>query len=459
MRTDRGEVLTRLREDSDFAQSLGCHLRDLIEGGWGPDTAHPDYAPGFSPGNPVGQCYVTSLVAAHRLRTELGLDAKIALGSLWSDKGRTLQIAYHGWVVVGDPLNDPLVFDLTADQALGLPRFLAGTATSLATRYELSHQYQEVADLEGFVDLPDSMSESDSGHSVKGRWLALDMRIRAEGLEDMEDFRSMAGLDLSKVTDSDVAIELDHVLQNLDDPTGRLIVRACRKIAENYSFAATRTYPRPDHPDPRKRRSLAFLLTGILVSLRTTLENEQRAMDAVLDACARDLDLFEIPEQDLAKLIRPAGMPDKKARTIKNALDYCRAEFGDDFSELLSFSEEQQRVAVENIPGFGPKSRDCFLSIGLGVSAAVVDVNVFRAYSHLTGDSQLDDFSDPQQVELVRVAIDESLPREPFLRQITHTLLLLFGKNRFGLDGDGVCVVGSDCRSCAAAASQRLFST
>jgi hypothetical protein len=82
-------------------------------------------------------------------------------------------------------------------------------------------------------------------------------------------------------------------------------------------------------------------------------------------------------------------------------------------------------------------------------STAVVDVNVFRSYSHLTNDSSINNYNDPRQVAKVRNAIDTSLPQDAFLRQIVHTLLLLYGKDKFGADKEGVCAVATECRTCA----------
>ena len=426
-----------LRRERPLALELAETMRGIAEEAWGADTAHPDFSEAASPRQPGGQCYVTAMLAAHYLKVELGLPARVAMGSLWSNKGRDLRIPFHGWVVIGDPLNDPLIFDLTSDQDLGLPHVIAGRSKTLL-KSGLCYQYQEVRDIptEG---------------SVVGRWLAL--MARAKGGSELSRFRETPALDLSHIEDADVRIRLDAELAKTLDPTGRRIICACKQLSSSYSFSATRTYPRPDHPDPGRRRSLSFLMTGIIVSLRTTLENEQRAMSNVLERCKNDDELRGLSEYELAELIRPAGMPNKKARTISAALEYSKEHFGRDFEKLSHLSAEEKRLAVLETPGFGPKAADCFLSIGLGIPTAVVDVNVFRSFHHLfaTPFTSEPSFSKPRDVEYVRERVDSSLSPDPFLRQIVHTLLLLYGKDKFGIRRAGaLCASHEVCLSCIA---------
>jgi endonuclease III len=434
-----------LRSNSESAMELARTIRCIAEEAWGPDTAHPDSGYPAPASASTGQCYVSAMLAAHYMRVELGLPARVALGSLWSDDGKELKIPFHGWVVVGAPFEDPLVFDITADQGRNLPQVIAGTASNLrASGY--CYQYQEVRDvaMEG---------------SVVGRWLLL--MARARNGTELSKLREDAGLDLSLIEDSDVRVRLDAELARVDNEDGLRILSACRQLSDRYSFSSTRTYPRPDHPDPRKRRSLTFLLTGILVSIRTTLENEQRAMDNVLERCTSDDDLRNISVEELASLIEPAGMQQKKAQTIQSALKYAQREFGDEFEQLSQMAMEDRREAILAIPGVGPKAADCFLSIGMGMPTAVVDTNVFRAYHHLFGTSTAlaPSFNRTRDVEFVRLQIDSSVPADAFLRQIVHTLFLLYGKDRLGYrEKSGQCAASQACLSCASKQQSLAFS-
>lgn len=418
-------------------------LRDSVAQGWGSDTAHSSVNDHYAAGSPKGQCYVSAMYAAHILRTELGIDANVALGSLWDATSRKTIIAFHGWVVIGQPLTpSALVIDLTSDQAAGMPPVLWGSASRLKSM-GVAYHYTDVA------------APAQIRNSVRERWLTLMVRAHPPELQSIIERSRRA--DLSQITDGDVRNHLGMHLASATNHDARRILNSCLALTDHYSFSETRTYPRPDHPQPRKRRSLHFLLVAILVSIRTTLENEQRAVDHILNECASDADLFALSEERLAELVKPAGMPQRRAKLIVQALEYCRATFGDSFEALSAgMPSDVVRSEVLAIPGFGPKATDCFISIGLGIPTAVVDVNVFRSYVHLfahdVGKAQPASFARPSDVAAVKHAIESALPRDAFLLQIVHTLLLLYGRNDFGFTPKRKptdrCIVATFCKTC-----------
>jgi endonuclease III len=421
-----------------YWQHLARALRARVQEHWDADTSHPLYQQALA-ASPAGQCYVSAMFSAHALRVELGLDAKVALGSVWSADDREPLIPYHGWAVIGDPMSDPIVIDITADQTGKLPRVLAGHSRTVR-RLGASYHYSNVA-------RPDEVRSS----SAIQRWLILTARAKPTPL--LSEFRQMHGLDLTIVRDDDIRNHVDALLADRDlNDDGRYLVEVCRQLLDRYSFTGTRTYPRPDHPDPRKRRSLSFLLAGILISLRTTLENEQRATDALLQRCPDDDTLYDLSLEEIQRCIAPAGMAPTKAARIRDALTYVDHSFGRDFGGLTGLDRDDARMALLEVPGFGPKAADCFLSIGLGVPSAVVDVNVFRSFLHLfpsDSGAVVGDYSNKKSIDHVRNRIEGALPDDPLLYQVVHTMLLLFAKNRFESRAGEPCLIGSGCRRCA----------
>lgn len=423
-------------------------LRSAVASGWGSDTAHRSVRNRYAHGSSEGQCYVSAMYAAHTLKTELGVEAKVALGSLWDARSRHTIIPFHGWVVIGEPLSpSSLIIDLTSDQAEGMPPVLWGSASRLKA-LGVAYHYAEVA------------APAHVRNSVKERWLTLMVRAQSPQLASV--FDRTPTLDLSAVSDADVRNHVQMHLASTANDDAKRILSACLLLMDHYSFTATRTYPRPDHPLPRKRRSLYFLLLAILTSIRTTLENEQRAVDNVLSECASDADLFVLSEDRLAELLKPAGMAQRRAKLITSAIEYCRSHFGDSFETLTTdMPQDEVRSLLLGVPGFGPKATDCFMSIGLGIPTAVVDINVFRSYLHLFAhDGEVDrplSFGRPSDVAAVKTAIESALPRDAFLLQIVHTLLLLYGRNNFGLSGRrhvNRCIVESMCRTCSTSSAK-----
>lgn len=260
-------------------------------------------------------------------------------------------------------------------------------------------------------------------------------------------------LDLSEVTDVTVLSRLDDALVGDRTADSRRLLLAVRKCAERFSFSETRTYPRPDHPDPKKRRSILFLFCGIIVSLRTTLENEQLAMSRLMEEVEGDDELLSLSENRIRDLIRVAGMAETKAKRIHAGLRMLREiDGGPDSLSLMPKSDA--RDFLLKIPGVGPKAADCLLTIGLGMPSMVVDVNVFRAASWIL-DGRVSDlnYSDSKAVGIMKSRLDKLLEGEDaFLFQIVHTELLLLSKSmgRLGHRPDK-CIGAEACVACRAA--------
>lgn len=232
-------------------------------------------------------------------------------------------------------------------------------------------------------------------------------------------------------------------------------------MSNYFSFSETRTYPRPDHPDPRKRRSLSFMLVGILVSLRTTLENEQRAMDNILQRFRTDEELYLATEEEFNEAVKPAGMAAKRANLIKRALNYVDKELQRDWESLEALPLEVARIKLLGIPGFGPKAVDCLLSIGLGHPSMVVDVNVFHIASQLFDLpwASYPNYSDEKAVLQVKQILDEAVPKDTFICQIVHTLFLLYGKKiKRKKTSQEECLIKQYCLYCQRVSKQNQSS-
>ena len=265
-------------------------------------------------------------------------------------------------------------------------------------------------------------------------------------------------LDLTYISDSDVSAHIEKYLakEAPDTPRWR-ILSSVLLLAKHFSFSDNRTYPRPDHPDPEKRKPLIFMLAAILISLRTTLENEQKAVLALIRRYPTENDLFGAQVHELKDVIHVAGMPERRAKTIRRALDYVELQFGGHLETLLEMKTGLAREALLKIPGVGPKSADCLLSIGLGKPSIAVDVNVFRVTSWLFRlHSEVPiNYNDSEAVSAVKRLLDANIPRDPFACQIVHTLFLLYGK-KSGRNHPsyGNCILADMCLTCLAEQQQ-----
>ncbi len=257
-------------------------------------------------------------------------------------------------------------------------------------------------------------------------------------------------LDLSKVTDVDIRNKLLLELQGAEPGSDRWrIIGASLNSLDVDSFSDTKTYPRPDHPDLKKRRPLEFLLIGVLVSLRTTLENEQYCMDKLLEKCATAQDVIDLGVEELALIIKSAGMAKQKSERIISCLLKIN-ELDEGLLSLKEFGKEKARKYLLSLPGVGPKAADCIMTIGLNFSSMVVDTNVFRMSCFLFGLDINEEFSfsNPKSVAYIKERLDVAIGEDAYLCQIIHTMLLLAGRRVGKKHSVDKCVGKEYCISC-----------
>ncbi|WP_204060139.1 hypothetical protein [Microbispora corallina] len=111
--------------------------RRTLETGWSDATAHPRYqAAPDSGGDSRGQCGVTSVWLARKLRSDLLAEPVYCQGRLRFDGDHAEGVSHHCWVEVGRD-HDPrrLVLDLTGDQSAGATEpIIVGEHGDLAAR-------------------------------------------------------------------------------------------------------------------------------------------------------------------------------------------------------------------------------------------------------------------------------------------------------------------------------------
>lgn len=257
-------------------------------------------------------------------------------------------------------------------------------------------------------------------------------------------------LDLSNITDEDVVNKLRDELISAHPQSDRWrILGTALNMLKVDSFSKTKTYPRPDHPDKKKRKPLEFLLIGVLVSLRTTLENEQLAMDRILNRCNNIEDVLNLNIKELAGLIKPAGMANQKSKRILGCLHEIQKLDGG-LKTLSNKTKNEARDYLLSLPGIGPKAADCILTIGLGFPSMVVDINVFRMASYLFG-IELNNthvFSSERSVEYIKDRLDKAVGDDVFLCQIIHTMLLLAGRRIGKIHSIDKCKGHEYCLTC-----------
>lgn len=118
---------------------------------------------------------------------------------------------------------------------------------------------------------------------------------------------------------------------------------------------------------------------GAILTQNTNWANVERAISNLSDACVIEpRAMFALTENALAKLIRPAGFFNVKARCLRAFLRVLVEEFGGSLPRLFAGGTCVVRERLLAIYGIGPETADCMLLYAGGHASFVVDAYTKR---------------------------------------------------------------------------------
>jgi len=194
------------------------------------------------------------------------------------------------------------------------------------------------------------------------------------------------------------------------------------QLAKEIPYNSIQSYPRPDHPDPEKRGDSFRCLVSIIISQRTTLEKEMEAGTRLFAKYKTPQEIASASVKEIARLIKPAGMAENKAKAIIKAAKQVLSQYQGNLEILKEKSIEEARQEIMELPGIGPKSADCFLELGLGIPSLPVDINVYRTTKRL-GFTPIS-----ASREEVKKRLESLIPKDIEIYRALHTYLLALGK-------------------------------
>lgn len=163
---------------------------------------------------------------------------------------------------------------------------------------------------------------------------------------------------------------------------------------------------------------------GAILTQNTNWGNVARAIKALKDEGLLEARaLHNLPEAELARLIRPAGYYNVKARRLKNFLDFLGDRHQYSMELMAAADLEDLRPALLEVKGIGPETADSILLYALNKPTFVVDAYTFRILSRhsLVNDSC--------SYEELRQLFMDHLPPEVPRYQEYHALLVRLGKD------------------------------
>lgn len=151
-------------------------------------------------------------------------------------------------------------------------------------------------------------------------------------------------------------------------------------------------------------------LDGLILTVLSQNTND-RNRDTAYDRLRAELptwaDVAGSDTDEIASLIKPAGLSDTKSKRIKIILEKIREDFGDySLAQMKSWDVERARDYLIAFDGVGPKTVGCVLLFDLMMPAFPVDTHVARV-SRRVG------LCDPKDTpEKIQLSLERSVPRD-----------------------------------------------
>jgi endonuclease-3 related protein len=175
---------------------------------------------------------------------------------------------------------------------------------------------------------------------------------------------------------------------------------------------------------------------GAILTQNTAWANVEKALANLKTAGTLDpTRLRALPLEELARLIRPAGSFNGKARKLQAFLAYL-ARYGDDLPSLFSRPPDRLRQELLEVHGVGEETADSILLYAGRLPSFVIDAYTRRILGRLglaEGDERYGE---------LQALFQEALPQDEALYNEYHALLVRHGKE--------VCIKRQPrCTACA----------
>lgn len=177
------------------------------------------------------------------------------------------------------------------------------------------------------------------------------------------------------------------------------------------------------------------IMIGAVLTQNTNWKNVEKAIANLKAAQMLDVQqLYHLPEEQMAGLIRPAGYFHIKAKRLKNLIAWLWEKYDGNIQTLKTQPTDQLREELLSISGIGPETADSILLYAIEKPVFVVDAYTARILGrhHLTAEG--DGYAEIQSL------FESALPKEIALYNEYHALLVRCGKE--------FCKPKPSCRGC-----------
>ncbi|MFH1651082.1 MAG: hypothetical protein ABID87_03115 [Chloroflexota bacterium] len=166
------------------------------------------------------------------------------------------------------------------------------------------------------------------------------------------------------------------------------------------------------------------VIVGAILTQSAAWTNVEKAIDNLKAAGALSPEkLAALPESEIARLVRPSGYYQVKARKLQAFARWLRKNCGSDLDRLFTADVSTLRERLLGIYGIGPETADSIILYAAGKPVFVIDTYTRRIFNRLGLAPDRDSYAAYQQLFMAHLPADAALFNE------YHALLVCLGKN------------------------------
>jgi len=165
------------------------------------------------------------------------------------------------------------------------------------------------------------------------------------------------------------------------------------------------------------------VIIGAILTQNTNWSNVEKAIKNLKTAGKLSPEgIYELGVTELAKLIRPSGFFNVKAKRVKAFINWLFSRYEGNLSEMFAQDLQALRGELLSVKGIGPETADSILLYAGNMPTFVVDAYTHRIFSRhelIPEESTYDE---------MKSFFEENLPEDVQLFNEYHALLVNIGK-------------------------------
>ncbi len=165
------------------------------------------------------------------------------------------------------------------------------------------------------------------------------------------------------------------------------------------------------------------MMSGAILTQNTSWSNVEKAVGNLKSRDLLSIDaLFNLPENELSRYIKPAGYFNVKAKRLKNLISFLVDKYNGDLEGFFEEDIHSLRSGLLSVNGVGPETADSIILYAAKKPVFVIDAYTHRILSrHNVVDEQIT-YDDLQSVFMDNLLEDVDIFNE------FHALIVITGK-------------------------------